>query len=265
MRVEHPGRFPNPAQHSLNAPGYFLNPAERFLNPAVEWSCITDSFFTPAGEIIVLGIRGEIDLVTLPMLEAALNAHLDQEPAHLIVDLEWVTHCSARGMALLVTTVGYAAGQGVGYAVSGLPAWLDRIWRIFFTDESPVRYQSAATAVTTIEARRSRVLTDHSVRRGHVRGVPKADRRAQRDGRMIRALVAGYPLKSVDPDGLIQTVPADSEEWGKRAASALRRRAEPPIRSNGAPTAHLDGRHICLVGDLVGDPCSHRSRANERE
>lgn len=260
MHVEHPERLPNPAKHFLNPAEQFLNPPQ-FLDPAVEWSCITDSFFTPAGEIIVLKIRGEIDLVTLPMLEAALNAHLDQEPAHLIVDLAGVTHCSVWGMALLVTTAGYAAGQGVGYAVSGLPAWLDRIWRIFFTARFPVRYQSAAAAVTTIQARRRRVLTDHSVRRGHLRGVPKTNRLAQRDGYMIPALVVGYQLKSVDPDGPIETVPAGTEAWAKRAASALRRRAEPPIRSNEAPTAHLDDRHI----RLVGDPCSHQSRSTERE
>lgn len=226
---------------------------EQFLNPAVEWACTTDSLFTPAGEIIVLRVSGEVDLVTLPVLEAALNANLDQEPDHLLLDLAGVTYCCVRGIALLVTTAGYAAGQGVGYVVSGVPAWLDRIWQIVFTDGPPVRYRSAIAAVTAIQAQQARFRTDHLVRRGHLRSVPVPSRPAQRRGHVIPVLVvdphavpdayqagaAGYQLKSVDTDDLIEaarTVHAGSEAWDKRAAAALRRRTEPVIRpSHGLP------------------------------
>lgn len=151
----------------------------RSLNPVAGCSCTSDSLFTSAGEIIVLRVGGEVDLVTLPALEAALDANLDQQPDHLLVDLARVSFCCARGMDLLVTTTaGYAAGQGVGYAVSGVPAWLDRLWQIFFNDELPVRYCSAAAAVTAIQARQAQVLTDHPARRGHLRSVPTPTPRA---------------------------------------------------------------------------------------
>lgn len=189
----------------------------QFLNPAVDWACTTDSLFTPAGEIIVLHVGGEVDLVTLPVLEAALNANLDQEPDHLLLDLAGVTYCSARGMALLVTTADYAANQGVGYVVSGVPAWLDRIWQIFFTDGPPARYRSAIVAVTAIQAQQARFSTAHPVR--HLRSVPAPSRPAQRQGHVIPVLVV---------DG--RPVHAGSEAWDKRAAAALRRRTEPVIQ-----------------------------------
>lgn len=173
MHAEQPEQFLDPAQ--------VFTPAA-FRNSAVDWSCTTDALFTPVGEITVLRVGGEIDLVTLPLLEAALDANLDQQPDHLLVDLAQVRYCCVRGVALLVTTADYAVGQGVGYAVSGLPAWLDRIWQIFFHDEIPVRYGNAAAAVAAIQARQAKVVTDHPVRRGHLRGVPTPDRHAQREG-----------------------------------------------------------------------------------
>jgi len=171
---EQPGRPPSPVE---------------FFDPAPEWSCTTDSLFTPAGEIIVLRIGGEIDLLTLPMLAAALDANLDQQPDHLLVDIARVSYCCVRGLALLVSAAGDAAGQGVGYAVSGMPAWLDRICQLLFHDEMPVRYDSAAAAVTAIQARQARVLAEHPVRPGHLTAVPALPRQAQRAGRVIGVLV----------------------------------------------------------------------------
>jgi hypothetical protein len=61
----------------------------------------TRSLLCSAGEIIVLQVKGEVDLGALPILQAALGDSLDRHPAHLIVDLARMTFCSAGGPDLL--------------------------------------------------------------------------------------------------------------------------------------------------------------------
>lgn len=197
------------------------------FNPGVGYSCTSDPPSIPVGKIVLLRVGSEVDLAALPALQAALKTNLDQQPDHLLIDLSRVTYCCARGMDLLVTTAGYAAAQGVGYALSGMPVWLDHVWRIFFNDESLVRYRSTAAALTFIKTQQTKVvLTDHPVRRGPLRSVPTSNPGTQRDGRMLR-VVPG--LGGVETTRL-REVSSGSEPWDKRAVAVLRRRAESVIR-----------------------------------
>jgi anti-anti-sigma factor len=90
--------------------------------PAVWCSfyCRLESSLCVAGEIIVLRVEGELDLCTLPILQAALGECLDQHPAHLLVDLAGMTFCSAQGLGLLIQTGCTTADKATSFAVSGV-------------------------------------------------------------------------------------------------------------------------------------------------
>lgn len=111
-------------------------------------SCTTRSLLCSAGEIIVLQVKGEVDLGTLPILQAALGDSLDRHPAHLIVDLARLTFCSARGLDLLTQTGYTTAGKATSYAVSSVPPHIERIWTLVWDGDLPIRHRSTAAAMT---------------------------------------------------------------------------------------------------------------------
>ncbi|MQA15163.1 MAG: STAS domain-containing protein [Pseudonocardiaceae bacterium] len=117
-------------------------------------SCTTESLSSPVGELTVLRVGGEVDLLTIPVLRAAVDYHLDRQPAHLVVDLARLRFCSARGMSLLVHAGVTAAQGGIEYALSAVPPRLGRIWDELWPDELPVCYPSTAAAVTAIRSHR---------------------------------------------------------------------------------------------------------------
>ncbi len=132
-------------------------PEELFRGGTREPASVTASFTAealpaPAGEIIVLRLGGEVDLLTVPELAAALDGSLDQRPAHLVVDLARLQFCSARGMGLLVRADVTAAERRIGYAISAIPRRLHRIWNQLWQAEMPPCYPSTAAAVTAIRA-----------------------------------------------------------------------------------------------------------------
>jgi anti-sigma B factor antagonist len=116
-------------------------------------SCTTRSLLCSAGEIIVLQVKGEVDLGTLPILQAALGDSLDRHPPHLIVDLARMTFCSAGGLDLLTQTRYTTAEKATSYAVSSVPPRIDRIWALVWDGDLPVHHRSTAAAMTaTIQA-----------------------------------------------------------------------------------------------------------------
>lgn len=125
------------------------------VNTVASWSvfsCNAESLRCPAGEIIVLRVAGQIDLYTLPRLQLALDGSLKRRPAHLVVDLTGTTFCSIQGLARLTQTGHTAADQATGYAVSGVPPHLDRVWTLGWDGEVPVRHRSIVVAVSAIRA-----------------------------------------------------------------------------------------------------------------
>lgn len=113
-------------------------------------SCETRNENGPTGQILVLRISGEIDLLTIALVETALTAALDRAPRDLVVDLAGVSFCCVRGFALLADALSTARADGVGYALSGLNTHLDRIATMLWTDQNLVRYRTAAAGVTAI-------------------------------------------------------------------------------------------------------------------
>jgi anti-anti-sigma factor len=121
------------------------------INGSAVWcalSCTTRSLLCSAGEIIVLQVKGEVDLGTFPILQAALGDSLDRHPAHLIVDLARMTFCSAGGLDLLAQTRYTTAEKATSYAVSSVPPRIDRIWALGWDGDLPVRHRSTAAAMT---------------------------------------------------------------------------------------------------------------------
>jgi len=110
-----------------------------------------------AGEIIVVRVVGEVDLCTIPILQAALDASLDQGPAYVVVDLAQMTFCSVRGLDLLTQIGRIAAAAATGYAVAGVLPRINRVWALCWGGDRPVCYPNTAAAVLGISAAESDV------------------------------------------------------------------------------------------------------------
>lgn len=64
----------------------------------------------------MLAVGGEIDLVTAPSFEKAINEVLADEPRNLVIDLSGVTFLASAGLQLLVST-NERIGGSAGFAV----------------------------------------------------------------------------------------------------------------------------------------------------
>lgn len=104
----------------------------------------------PAGDIVVLRVAGEIDLLALPVLRDALTAAVDQYPVDLVIDLAGVGFCCVRGFALLAAAARTAQSRGICCSLSGLSRQLDRVASLLWRDQRRVRYRSVAAAVYAI-------------------------------------------------------------------------------------------------------------------
>jgi anti-anti-sigma factor len=107
----------------------------------------------PAGEVLVLRVAGEVDLLTVAVLRDALTSSLARGPGHLLVDLAGMTFCSVRGLSLLVQAGRTAAEQGSGYSVTAASRQADFAWTLLWpVDERPTQYPTAAAGVATAMA-----------------------------------------------------------------------------------------------------------------
>ena len=59
---------------------------------------------TRAGRVVVIGVAGDLDMLTAPQLDDAIHCALQDEPTALIVDLSKVDFLGSVGMNLLVAT-----------------------------------------------------------------------------------------------------------------------------------------------------------------
>jgi anti-sigma B factor antagonist len=66
--------------------------------------------------VAVLAVNGEVDLSTVPALEAAIDEALAQQPKALVVDLSGVDFLASAGLQTLVATHERITG-GTGFAV----------------------------------------------------------------------------------------------------------------------------------------------------
>lgn len=65
----------------------------------------------PTPNCVVLSVLGEIDLVTVPGLEAAIAEHVAAAP-HLVIDLSGVTFFGSLGLAAIVRAMTLAGDRG---------------------------------------------------------------------------------------------------------------------------------------------------------
>ena len=65
----------------------------------------------PAPNCVVLSVLGEIDLVTVPNLEAAIAEHVPAAPC-LVIDLSEVTFFGSLGLSALMRAVTLAEDRG---------------------------------------------------------------------------------------------------------------------------------------------------------
>jgi anti-anti-sigma factor len=101
----------------------------------------------PGGDIVVVWVAGEVDLLTLHVLREALSAAAGCNPVALVVDLAGVAFCCVRGFALLAEAARTAQIRDIGFALCGLAPHLDRIATVLEFDQYGVRYRSVAAAV----------------------------------------------------------------------------------------------------------------------
>jgi anti-sigma B factor antagonist len=108
-----------------------------------------------------LRVAGEVDLSTVPVLQAALADSLVRGPCHLVVDLAGLTFGSARALTLLVDAGRTAAGQGTGYTVSAASELVIRLWMLLWdAGDLPIRYPTAAAGVIAALVRQTDQRTE---------------------------------------------------------------------------------------------------------
>jgi anti-anti-sigma factor len=133
------GRVPEPRAHDIR---------RARVDAVASCSCAATALASPAGEVLVLRVAGEVDLLTIAVLQGALRNSLARGPCHLLVDLAELTFCSVRGLSLLVQAGRTAAGQGTGYSISAASAQSDHAWTLLWpVGELPSRHPTAAAGV----------------------------------------------------------------------------------------------------------------------
>jgi anti-anti-sigma factor len=115
---------------------------------AALWHHQLDIETGPVGSIAVLHMAGDIDLLTLPLVCAALITALNTRPADLVVDLSEVRFCGVRGFVLLAAMARTTATCGIGYAVAGIGPHLDRAATQAWSGQRLHRHPNTAAAVT---------------------------------------------------------------------------------------------------------------------
>jgi anti-anti-sigma factor len=93
------------------------------------------------GDVLVLRVAGDIDLLTLPVVEDALSEAWRGPWPHVVVDLTDVGFCCVRGFALLVAATHDAAALGVEFAVSGVHPRFDRFTALLWPDHPITRHR----------------------------------------------------------------------------------------------------------------------------
>jgi anti-sigma B factor antagonist len=89
----------------------------------------------PVGNIVVVRVAGDIDMLTLPLVWGAVITALDHHPADLVVDISEVGFCGVRGFALLAAIARVTAAGGIGYTVSGLGRHHERPVSLLWPDQ----------------------------------------------------------------------------------------------------------------------------------
>lgn len=94
----------------------------------------------------MLGVAGQVDLRSLPVLRTALAEVIGRRSDHVIVDLAAVRFCSVRGLTVLAEAGATAAGAGPEYAIGGESRLVNRMWALGWPDaELPIPFPTGAS------------------------------------------------------------------------------------------------------------------------
>ena len=104
----------------------------------------------------MLHTAGDIDMLTLPLVRAALFSALDTRPGDLVVDLSEVRFCGVRGFVVLAAMAATTARCGIGYAVAGVGPHLDRAATRAWFGQRLCRHPTTAAAVTATRRTQAR-------------------------------------------------------------------------------------------------------------
>jgi anti-anti-sigma factor len=114
--------------------------------------CTLESWNSAGGDIVVVHVDGEVDMLTHSIIAAALTDTMDQASRHVVVDLAGVGFCWVRAFALLAETARTATNRGTGFTLSGLTRHQHRIMTLVAPECSAVQHRSVAAAVTAIRS-----------------------------------------------------------------------------------------------------------------
>ena len=103
-----------------------------------------------AGAAVVVRVHGEVDALTVPVLETALLAELDARPELLVVDLAGVTWFGVSGLITLVDVQEVAAATGSSVRIAGAAPSVRRLVELAGLSE---RFTHGSAAVTRIDGR----------------------------------------------------------------------------------------------------------------
>lgn len=94
------------------------------------------------GDVLVMNVSGEVDLVTSPALREQVLAALETPGQKVLVSLHGVTHLDSSGMATLVEALQKAKQSGGRLVLTDLDDHVRTLFRITHLDEL---FQIAAT------------------------------------------------------------------------------------------------------------------------
>jgi anti-sigma B factor antagonist len=103
--------------------------------------------------VTVLAVGGEIDLVTAPSFEKAINDVLANDPPSLVIDLSEVTFLASAGLQLLVAT-NERIGTSAGFAVVAEGPSTSRPIELTDLDKIFDLYPSLDEAVSAVRSKR---------------------------------------------------------------------------------------------------------------
>ena len=104
----------------------------------------------------VVGVHGEVDVLTEPLLSAALTHAENLAPPgpdptrRVVVDVAAMTFCGAAGLDLLARAADRATDTGTVWALAGLTPRLTRLLAALWPTPRPPLYPDRATAVTAV-------------------------------------------------------------------------------------------------------------------
>jgi anti-sigma B factor antagonist len=100
------------------------------------------------GDAVVLHVRGELDVVTVPTLATHIDIALNSQPAVMVVDLTDVVFMSSAALTLLIEAHRLAEPTATSFRVAADKNAVIRPMRITGVDQTLDLYPSVSAAIS---------------------------------------------------------------------------------------------------------------------